>query len=112
MTKKHRTDVDDKEYYKGVIRKQNKRILILEREVNRLTKYLMRADFEYDIVDEHPVIKAPNKGTWECKDCHHNEKSEIEVRHNNVIKYYITCKGCGSRSRVVINEQHVDTNGQ
>jgi formylmethanofuran dehydrogenase subunit E len=111
MTKKHRTDAEDKEYYKGVIRKQSKRISALEREVSRLTKYLMRADFEYDIVDETPVIKSPSKGTWECKDCNHTEKSEIQVRHNSIVKYYITCKGCGARSRILINEQHVDTNG-
>ena len=61
-----RSDAEEKEYYKGLVRKRDKRIKLLEREVSRLTKYLMRDDTGYDWDEEESKIIPPKPDSWIC----------------------------------------------
>jgi len=110
-TRRNKSDIEDKEYLKGLLRKKDKRIKVLEREVSRLTKYLMRADFDYNYDEnEEVVIKAPHKEEkWKCSECGHAECSEITLSPGNIARKFITCKGCGNRTRIDLNDETVDT---
>ena len=99
-TKQKRSESEEKEYYKGVIRKKNKRIKLLERENARLTQYLMRDDWEYDWDEEESKLLALKKESfWSCSVCKSTEFSELILP----LRKYITCDSCGKRTKVVID---------
>ena len=110
-TKHSRSESEDREYLRGIIRKKDKQVKLLEREVLRLTKYLMRVEFDvsWDDKDE-PKIKAPTRPSdWKCSECGHYACDEISLPQGSVVRKYVTCKQCGDRTRVIINGKPVDT---
>jgi len=108
-----RSAAEEKKHYKGVIRDKNKRIKILEREVSRLSKYLVREGFEYKWDEEENQVASPNQGPdWECVKCEHNECYEFELPQGSSIRKYFTCKNCGNRTRAVIDGKVMDPSGE
>ena len=104
------SDAEEKEYYRGLVRKRDKRIKLLEREVSRLTKYLMQADFDHYCEEDEPIIKAPKKtSNWSCPKCNHSECDELIIGRGMSMRKYVTCKGCSNRTRVIINDESMDT---
>lgn len=102
------SDAEDREHLRGLIRKKDKRINLLEREVSRLTKYLIKADFdvfkEEEVVENVARIKAPLNKDWTCENCDGHDCAEIIIPQRNSTRKYITCRGCGNRTRLTINE--------
>ena len=93
------SDAEEKEYLKGEVRKKDKKIKSLEREVNRLTKYLMREEVNYEWNEEELKIKAPAKEKqWKCPGCNSTKKDEITLPQGNIVKKYIICKDCGKKT--------------
>lgn len=111
--KPDRTDAEEKTYYKGKVRGLQKRVKVLEREVSRLTKYLVQANFEMVGEDDGDItIKAPPKDTgWKCDECDHDECHELTLPFRGGFKTYFTCRQCGNRTRIVADER-VDTSGE
>lgn len=111
--KTRRSESEEKEYYKGLIRKKDKRIKILEREISRLTKYLARGEVECEWDSEEGRIKSPaNHDQWVCERCGSTECDELVLPQKHLVRKYITCKKCGNRSRVEIDGSPMATNGE
>ena len=109
-TKIKRSEAEEKEYYKGLVRKKDKRIKLLEREVARLSKYLMRSDWEEDHEEiEQKPVNTKKKKTWVCVKCGADDYDEITLPQRNLIRKYTTCNGCGNRTRVTIDDKSMAT---
>lgn len=108
-------DREDREQLRGLVRHLRKRVKALERENSRLTKYLIHANYEADWSDpEEPVIKSPRNGEsdWKCVSCGSTDHKKLDIPRLNCIIRYITCDGCGIRSKVTLDEQPVDSGGE
>lgn len=107
-TRRSRSEVEDREHLRGIIRKKDKRIRLLEREVSRLTKYLMRVDFDVVYDEDEPRIKAPpREPDWTCKECGGHECDELILPQRNLIRKYTTCRDCGNKTRETIDDKTV-----
>ena len=101
------SDAEEKEYLKGEVRKRDKRIKSLEKEVGRLTKYLMRDDWDFDWDEKESKVKSPKK--WKCSKCGFDRFDQIELPQGDIIKRYVTCKGCGHRTGSKVNVKDMGT---
>ena len=107
-----RSDLEEKAYYKGLVRKKDKRIKSLEKEVSRLSKYLMRDDWDYEWDEDESKLTAPKKEkVWSCVKCETSEYHELIVPQKDSFRRYTTCKNCGNRTKVIIDGKIVDAGG-
>lgn len=118
MAKTHRvtekTDKNDLEYYRGLVRQLQKKVSSLEKENSRLSK-LIRQDEErllHAIYDEPAKPKkAKKEKKWYCPKCEESEHTEMVLPQGNIHKVYKICKNCGHKDKPKCRE-YLDASGQ
>ena len=98
-----RSEMDEKHHLKGVIRDQQKRIKVLEREISRLKKYLTHnAQIEVEFDENDIVIKAPKREReWECVACGCPEFNDTFLPlPNGEVRSFRVCQKCYKREKL------------